>query len=309
VASLWLGVVMSVAQAPRRGFFRLSSDNHWATKSSKDSWPRRGVFSTRQRAERPCDQTHFVTHGLGSTTELADNDGDVVATYEYDAFGAIRSQSGSQPNEFRFTGKQWDDSTALEYLRARYYDPAIGRFLSQDPFRGLGMVPQSLNRYPYVLNNPLLYRDPYGYWPSLGDIVDKAKDVAGAAAEGVAADAQWLGEDYHWASVGAAVGGTAFAGGVVLLSGGTAAPLAAVLMSGGLGVGAPLTVLSVAHSGKECAGGDKGACVSAGVGGVSAPLGFAPGSTGVFFELLPVATDVGVSTWHALFGQSSRPKE
>jgi RHS repeat-associated protein len=130
------------------------------------------------------DTTHYyLSDGLGSTIALTDADGDGVNTYDYDVFGAVRSSTGSQPNEFRFTGEQWDDSAGLEYLRARYYDPAVGRFLGRDPFGGLMILPQSLNRYAYVLNNPALYRDPYGYWPSLGDVWDKTKDVAGAAAD------------------------------------------------------------------------------------------------------------------------------
>jgi hypothetical protein len=187
------------------------------------------------------------------------------------------------------------------------------------------IAPQSLNRYSYVMNNPALYVDPYGYFPpSLGDVVDGARRAAGAAggairggAEavggGVAAGAEWLGEDYHWATVGAAVGGTAFAGGVVLLTGGAAAPiLTTALLSGGLGVGVPLTALSVAHSGKECAGGDNGACVSAAVGGVPGPLGFVPGGTGLFFEWLPALTDVGISLAERaleLRAQAMPPKE
>ncbi len=90
-------------------------------------------------------------------------------------FGAIRSQSGSSPNEFKFTGEQVD-STGLQYLRARYYDPAIGRFLSQDPVPGG-------NLYAYVGNNPVLLVDPYGLFcigpDAVCDKVDAVTDWAG----------------------------------------------------------------------------------------------------------------------------------
>jgi len=99
--------------------------------------------------------------GLGSTVGLTDEGGDVVASYGYDAFGAIRSQTGSSPNEFTFTGEQVD-GTGLHYLRARYYDPSIGRFLTQDPFGGWVSGPQSQNPYAYVMNNPALLIDPFG---------------------------------------------------------------------------------------------------------------------------------------------------
>jgi RHS repeat-associated protein len=65
---------------------------------------------------------------------------------------------------FRFTGEQQDAEVArdLYYLRARYYDPEIGRFWSKDPFAGWTVEAQSLNRYPYVLNNPVRWVDPTG---------------------------------------------------------------------------------------------------------------------------------------------------
>jgi RHS repeat-associated protein len=109
------------------------------------------------------DTTHYyLSDELGSTMALTDADGDVVNTYNYDVFGPVSTHTGSQPNEFRFTGEQWDDSSGLEYLRARYYDPAIGRFVSRDRFMGIMRLPVSQDRYPYVLDNPLNLVDPSG---------------------------------------------------------------------------------------------------------------------------------------------------
>jgi RHS repeat-associated protein len=95
----------------------------------------------------------------------------VTGTYAYDAFGAIRAQTGSSPNEFKFTGEQVD-ATGMEYLRVRYYDQATGRFLSQDP------VP-FLQRYAYVGSNPANLTDPYGLFPcpGCGAVVDKIGDA------------------------------------------------------------------------------------------------------------------------------------
>ncbi len=69
---------------------------------------------------------------------LTDGDGDLTDTFTYDAFGAVRSQTGSSANEWRFTGELQDTNIARQplYLRARYYDPALGRFLTRDPFTG-----------------------------------------------------------------------------------------------------------------------------------------------------------------------------
>ena len=62
-----------------------------------------------------------------------------------------------------FTGQRLDE-TGLYYYNARYYDPTIGRFISADTFAQNFTNPQNLNRYSYVLNNPLRYTDPTGWW-------------------------------------------------------------------------------------------------------------------------------------------------
>ncbi|MEX0800041.1 MAG: RHS repeat-associated core domain-containing protein [Dehalococcoidia bacterium] len=106
------------------------------------------------------DQTYFTSDGLGSTSDLTDEDGDAVASYTYDVFGAIRSQTGID-TLFRFNGQQLDDG-GLYYLRARYYDPQTGRFLSRDPFPGYAEKPATQHPYAYALNNPCNYADPTG---------------------------------------------------------------------------------------------------------------------------------------------------
>jgi RHS repeat-associated protein len=101
-------------------------------------------------------QEYYLTDGLGSTTGITDGSGTVTGTYAYDAFGAVRAQTGAT-TEWSFTGEQ-HDATGLEYLRKRYYDPGTGRFLSMDP------VPL-LQRYAYVRANPANDVDPSGLAP------------------------------------------------------------------------------------------------------------------------------------------------
>ena len=91
---------------------------------------------------------------------MADAAGGVVSDYAYDVFGELRGQSGVPGDTMLFTGEQYDararhNAGGLYYLRARYYDPTIGRFLSQDP------VPAG-NAYPYVGGNPVNLTDPSG---------------------------------------------------------------------------------------------------------------------------------------------------
>jgi RHS repeat-associated protein len=105
-------------------------------------------------------QTYRLSDGLGSTMTLVDASGNVTGTYVYDVFGSTRTHTGNSA-EFTFTGEQVDPS-GLEYLRIRYYDPAIGRFISRDPFPPSAREPLTLNRYAYVHNNPVNLTDPSG---------------------------------------------------------------------------------------------------------------------------------------------------
>ncbi len=109
-------------------------------------------------------------------------------TYAYDAFGTLRSRTGTTANEFTFTGEQTDPA-GLQYLRARYYDPSIGRFWTRDPFSGTIADPMSLNRYVYGSNNPVMVDDPWGLcskWPpnKWGDCPHKAAEKAVGVVQG-----------------------------------------------------------------------------------------------------------------------------
>jgi RHS repeat-associated protein len=79
---------------------------------------------------------------------------------KYFPYGATRS--GAVSTTYKFTGQRLDDSTGLYYYGARYYDPALGRFVQADSIVPNPGNPQALNRYSYVLNNPLRFIDPTG---------------------------------------------------------------------------------------------------------------------------------------------------
>ncbi len=104
----------------------------------------------------------YLGDGLGSTVKLMDGSS-VIHDTEYDAFGEVRTEiTNPITNEFKFTGEQVDGSTGLQYLRARYYDPAIGRFISSDPLSGALFKPGMQHKYAYGLNNPIVATDPLG---------------------------------------------------------------------------------------------------------------------------------------------------
>jgi RHS repeat-associated protein len=103
----------------------------------------------------------YHTDRLGSVRAVSDVAGVVSATWRTDEFGIPTASTGASSQPFTYTGEP-RDATGLSYLRARYYDPTLGRFMSRDPFAGFGTGPLSLNRYSYVGNNPTRYRDPSG---------------------------------------------------------------------------------------------------------------------------------------------------
>jgi RHS repeat-associated protein len=89
---------------------------------------------------------------------LSNSAGVLAQTYTYDSFGNETASSGSVTNYFRYTGREFDAETGLEFNRARYYDPSSGRFVSEDPI-GFG---GGANFYAYVGNNSSNYTDVLG---------------------------------------------------------------------------------------------------------------------------------------------------
>ncbi|WP_223260598.1 RHS repeat domain-containing protein [Paenibacillus ihbetae] len=109
-------------------------------------------------------RAYVLSNGHGDITELQDESGQKLNKYVYDLWGNILSQEEQVHNPFRYSGEYWDDTTKLQYLRARWYDPSVGRFINEDTYEGLMENPQSQNLYSYVLNNPLIYVDPTGHY-------------------------------------------------------------------------------------------------------------------------------------------------
>jgi len=100
---------------------------------------------------------------VGNITHEVDMNGVVKNEYDYDAFGARVDVNGNSGNrKYGFTGEEYDADTGLLYLRARYYDPYLGRFISADFYLGRLAEPVTQNRYIYVFNNPLRWVDPTG---------------------------------------------------------------------------------------------------------------------------------------------------
>ena len=149
------------------------------------------------------DGTEYYLHNAhGDVVALTNSSGTVTKRYDYDAFGNEENPSDSDTNPFRYCGEYFDKETKTYYLRARYYDPTIGRFTQQDTHwspanaiygdnprkinerqDALGLntyayapeitaIMQSGNLYVYCVNNPILYTDSTGEEATRGQIHD-----------------------------------------------------------------------------------------------------------------------------------------
>ena len=101
---------------------------------------------------------HYASDEMGSITHVTDEEGNILNRYEYDAWGNLTAEEEQVPNHFKYTGEQFDAITQQYYLRARFYNPALARFMQEDTYRGDG-----LNLYAYCANNPVRYVDPSGH--------------------------------------------------------------------------------------------------------------------------------------------------
>ena len=113
--------------------------------------------------ERDGKISYYLYDGHGSVRMLADENGNVTDTYDYDAFGNLTNSTGSTANNYRYCGEQFDGTTGLYYLRARYMNPNTGTFISMDSYSGSINDPVSLHKYLYANANPVMYSDPSGY--------------------------------------------------------------------------------------------------------------------------------------------------
>ena len=107
--------------------------------------------------------TYYTQNAHGDVVNLTDSTGEITKSYTYDAFGVEKNIDDADTNAFRYCGEYYDSESGTIYLRARYYDPSTGRFISRDSYAGKNSDPLSLNRYTYCHNNPIFYADPKGH--------------------------------------------------------------------------------------------------------------------------------------------------
>lgn len=185
---------------------------------------------------------------LGTIRDILGSSGTIVSNIEYGSFGGVVTITNpSTADRFLFTGRELDSQTGLHYYRARFYDPSLGRFTSQDP---IGFAALDANLMRYVFNSPLNATDPTGLQSAIESAVLTSIITAAASGVGLAcAGAPIAGAPGGLAAgiFGTGVGGGVAAGSGVLAgvgassSAGAAAgagPAAAALATGGLAIGA-----------------------------------------------------------------------
>ena len=115
------------------------------------------------KADAAGKESYFLYNGHGDVVQTVDAAGTVQNQYDYDIWGNPTLTVETTNNAIRYTGEFYDEETGLYYLRARYYDPYLGRFTTEDSYWGEADSPLSLNLYTYCENDPIQYTDPTGH--------------------------------------------------------------------------------------------------------------------------------------------------
>jgi RHS repeat-associated protein len=121
-------------------------------------------FGLVARVDAVGDAAFYAFDATGNARQLTDNAGAVANTYDYTPFGIPLEVNETIPNPFKYVGRfgVMDEGNGLNFMRARYYDSGVGRFISTDP---LGLSAGEPNSYCYVANSPVIRVDPSGRMP------------------------------------------------------------------------------------------------------------------------------------------------
>jgi RHS repeat-associated protein len=239
----------------------------------------------------------ILSDALGSSLAAADAAGTIQAAYSYDPFGVTSASGLPGINEFQFTGRE-NERNGLYYYRARYYSPALGRFISEDP---IGFAGGDANLYAYVRNNPISFRDPTGRWligAIVGGVAGGVEGALGARLQGGSTS-----DIITSAIIGAVLGGAL--GALDPTEGALTVGELAAIGGGGGALGDAIGQV-VANFGRSCKSYNIGQTIGAGLGGavgggMSAWTALRVASVGGG-ELAQSLAGAGVSAAPSIFG-------
>ena len=141
-----------------------------------------GMGLVSQRVISGSVVSFYGTDGHGSVRFLTRTNGLVTDTYTFDAFGTLIAGTITTSNNYLYCGEQWDADLGRYFLRARYYEPGLGRFTTMDTFEGNPNDPLSLHKYLYCHSNPVNGTDPSGHEFNLVSLQASITTISGLAA-------------------------------------------------------------------------------------------------------------------------------
>lgn len=194
------------------------------------------AFSYKSSAGATPAMYYYVTNLQGDVVNILNASGGIVATYSYNAWGKVLTATGTMAgvNPLRYRGYYYDTDTGLYYLKSRYYDPEICRFINADNLASTGQGILGTNMFAYCLNNPLPTKDTQGNLAAwiIGGLVGGLIGGTVSALEGNGFAAGFAQGAVSGAIAGAGVdlavavvatgglGGVAFGAGIAFLAGG-----------------------------------------------------------------------------------------
>jgi len=135
--------------------------NNWLTQVLADG-TNTYLYGTGRIAQYDAGEgEYFLGDAIGSVRQLTDDAGTVILAKSYQPFGSVYNSAGTANISYGFTG-EWTDLNSMVYLRSRFYNPIIGRFLTKDSWQGDYYQPLTLNLWNYVGSNPINFVDPSG---------------------------------------------------------------------------------------------------------------------------------------------------
>ncbi len=121
------------------------------------------IYGTNMIAAAGVDVLYYQYNNHDNVISVLDQDGTVMNEYDYDVFGNVIIEMETVSNSYRYAGYYQDAESGLYYLKSRYYNPRIARFLTQDTASGKYTDSLSLNKYTYCHNQPVTGYDPDGH--------------------------------------------------------------------------------------------------------------------------------------------------